>query len=149
MSLLLRRNQHCPTSECIIFLKILFIYLLERGGKREKEERIINVWLPLVCPLLGCGPQLRHVPWPGIKPVTLWFSSWHSIHWATPVRVECIIFFNHIQPSYYVSSLHSITYGLHYSFFFIMLLTFPCPICSGCAPWGQELDLIVRAYFPL
>ena len=32
-----------------------FIYLfLERGEEKEKErERNINVWLPLVCPLLG------------------------------------------------------------------------------------------------
>ena len=30
---------------------------LERGEKREnKRERNINVWLPLVCPLLGTWP---------------------------------------------------------------------------------------------
>ena len=36
----------------LFFLKVcLFIYLfLERGGERERN---INVWLPLVCPLLG------------------------------------------------------------------------------------------------
>ena len=34
------------------------------------------------------GPVLqpRHVPWLGIKPATLWFTGWHSVHWATPVR---------------------------------------------------------------
>ena len=40
-----------------------FIYLfLDRGEGREKErERNDNVWLPLVCPLLGTL-QPRHVP---------------------------------------------------------------------------------------
>ena len=32
------------------FLKILFV---ERGEEREKEERNINMWLPLECPLPG------------------------------------------------------------------------------------------------
>ena len=34
------------------------------------------------------GPQPRHVPWLGIKPVTLWFTGQHSIHWATPARAQ-------------------------------------------------------------
>ena len=35
-----------------IFLKILFIYFLERGeGKEKEQERNINVWLPPhMCP---------------------------------------------------------------------------------------------------
>ena len=34
------------------------------------------------------GPSLqpRHVPWLEIEPTTLWFTVWHSIHWATPAR---------------------------------------------------------------
>ena len=33
---------------------------LERGEKREnKRERNINVWLPLVCPLLGTWPATQ------------------------------------------------------------------------------------------
>ena len=45
-----------------------------------------------MCGCLLCTPnwgpslQPRHVPWLGIKPVTLWFAGWHSIHWATPAR---------------------------------------------------------------
>ena len=71
-----------------------FIYLfLERGEGKEKErERIIYVWLPLVCadPHWGPGPQPRHVPWLGIELETLWFTGLCSIHWATPARAECI-----------------------------------------------------------
>ena len=41
----------------VCLLKILFILFLERGEGKEKErERNINVWLPLVCPLLGTWP---------------------------------------------------------------------------------------------
>ena len=60
-----------------------FIYLfLERG---EERERNIDVWLPLVSqPHRGPSPQPRHVPRPGIKPATLWFTGRHSVHWATP-----------------------------------------------------------------
>ena len=43
-------------------------------------------------PNQGPGPQLRHVPWLGIKPPTLWFAGQRSIHWATPVRVRACYF---------------------------------------------------------
>ena len=41
-------------------------------------------------PYWGPGPQPRHVPWLGIEPVTLWFASWCSVHWATPAGPTCI-----------------------------------------------------------
>ena len=54
------------------FLKIFIYLFLERDEGREKEkERNINVWLPLMRPLLGPGPQPRHVPWLGIQLATL------------------------------------------------------------------------------
>ena len=56
-------------------------------------EKNINVWLPLICPLLGTWPGLqpRHVPWLGIELVNLWFASQCSIHWVTPVRAKYIM----------------------------------------------------------
>ena len=46
----------------------------------------------LLCiPKWGPGLQPRHVPWLGIKLVTLWFAGRHSIHWATPVRAHWLI----------------------------------------------------------
>ena len=47
-------------SLCIVFF-LIFIYLfLERGEGREKErERNINVWLPLMHPLLGTRPTIQ------------------------------------------------------------------------------------------
>ena len=43
-------------------------------------------------PHYGPGLQPRHVPWLGIEPVTLWFSGWCSIHWATPDRTRVLFF---------------------------------------------------------
>ena len=47
-----------------------------------------------MCACLSCAPkwgpglQPRHVPWLRIELVTLWFTGWHSIHWATPARAK-------------------------------------------------------------
>ena len=44
--------------EYLILKKILFILFLEGGEEREIERaRNINVWLPLVHPLLGTWPE--------------------------------------------------------------------------------------------
>ena len=40
----------------------------------------------LCAPYWESHPQLRHVPWLGIKLVPLWFAGPCSIHWATPAR---------------------------------------------------------------
>ena len=43
-----------------IFLKILFIFFLERGeGREEDRERNINVWVPLTQPSLGTWPATQ------------------------------------------------------------------------------------------
>ena len=39
-----------------LFLKRLYLFR-ERGEGREEEERNINVWLPLACPLTGDPAQ--------------------------------------------------------------------------------------------
>ena len=50
------------------------------GVGRERERNID--WLRLVCaPTRDWkNPQPRHVPWPGIEPVTFWFTGWRSSH---------------------------------------------------------------------
>ena len=43
-----------------IFLKDFIYSFLERGEEQENErERIINVWLPLVCPVPGAFPATQ------------------------------------------------------------------------------------------
>ena len=56
----------------------------------------------------GLGPQPRHVPWLGIEPVTLWFTGWHSIHWATPARAIILFSIDHL----YITSQNSTKFML-------------------------------------
>ena len=48
----------CFRKHLNIFLKI-FIYFTFRERGKEKEERNINVWLPLLHPLLGTWPATQ------------------------------------------------------------------------------------------
>ena len=67
----------CRTSVKKSFLssfKRYYLFFLDRWEGKEKErERIISVWLLVMCLLLGTrpGPQPRHVPWLGTEPATL------------------------------------------------------------------------------
>ena len=50
----------CPLAVIWFYFKILFILFLGKEQGREKErERNINVWLPLVCPLLETWPATQ------------------------------------------------------------------------------------------
>ena len=94
----LRRNQHCrhlhlrplalPQTSFFLSLEKEFNDLfLERGEGKEKGRETTCGWLSHA-PYWGPGPQRRHVPWLGIKPLTLWFTAPHPIHWATPARAD-------------------------------------------------------------
>ena len=74
----------------LFFFKVLFI-LRERGREGEKHQCMAASRAP---PYWGLGPQPRHVLWLGIKLVTLWFTGWRSIHWATPARGSSLSFVN-------------------------------------------------------
>ena len=68
----------------IFFFKdfILFIFR-KKGRKREREREISMCGCLNEPPTRDLAPQPRHVPWLGIKLVTLWFIGLCSIHWAT------------------------------------------------------------------
>ena len=82
------------------YLKDCMYLPLERGegrGKRGREtlmcERNTH-WLPPACTLTwGPGLHPRHLPWPGIKPVTFCFAGQHPTNWATPLRARQVYFF--------------------------------------------------------
>ena len=87
-----RKLQHlhfwaCSDALSFLFLNILFIYFQREGKGRRKRgwETSMCGWLSR-SPHWRPGPHPRHVPWLGIKLVTLWFIGQHSIHWATPAR---------------------------------------------------------------
>ena len=80
------------------FLKILFIYFLERGREREREGEkhqwgVASGW--------GPGLQPRHVPWLGIEPATPWFTGRHSTIESHQPGWK-IVFFTHIYIYMYI-----------------------------------------------
>ena len=78
----------------IIFLRFYLFIFRERGRREEERERNIDVWLSLSCPQPGTQHVARHVPQSGIEPATLWFTGWHSIHWAMLARAWMLILKN-------------------------------------------------------
>ena len=72
-----------------------FIYFQREGKGRRKGERHRSV-ASRKCPNLGLNPKSRHVPLPGIEPVTFRFVGWRPANWATPIRA-CIKIYNLIS----------------------------------------------------
>ena len=66
-----------------LFLKNILLFL-KRGGEGEKHH--------CVSPPLGI--------WPAIQACALWFSGWHSNHWASPARASVRSSFNHTNTSF-------------------------------------------------
>ena len=52
-------NDQIPTKFHFFFLDFLYLFLERGEGKEKERERNINVWLPLMHPLLG---NLDHNP---------------------------------------------------------------------------------------
>ena len=52
----------------------------EREGEKCQCARDTSIGCLLHTPNWGPGPQPRHVPWPGIKPMTFGFAGQHSVH---------------------------------------------------------------------
>ena len=68
----------------LFFLRFYLFIFREKG--REGETSMCGCLLS--APYWGPGLHPRHVPWLGIKLVTLRFTSPRSIHWATPARAN-------------------------------------------------------------
>ena len=85
--------------------KFLFIYLFQRGEGSEKErERNINVWLSLMCPLLGTWPATQACALTGnrtsdplvCRPVL------NPLSRATPVRAAQCLYFSSFPSFYFI-----------------------------------------------
>ena len=70
----------------IYLFKRFYLFIFRERGRGGERERNINVWLPLVRPLLGTWPATQACALTGKESATLWFASWHSIHRVTPAR---------------------------------------------------------------
>ena len=71
------------------FLKIFYVFIFrERNGGRQGETSMCGCLLR--APYWGSGLQPRPVPWLGIEPAVLWFTGWHSVHWATAARAKLL-----------------------------------------------------------
>ena len=82
----------------LIYFKIFYLLILERGEGKEKEgEKNIDVRLVASCicpdPNRGPNPPPRQVPRPGIEPVTFHFVGQHPINWTRPVGAIWLIGF--------------------------------------------------------
>ena len=78
--------------------KKIFYLLLERVEGKEKERETSKCGCLSCAPYWGPGPQPRHVPWPEIEPLTVWFAGWHSVCWATTIQY-CMWSSVYLKPS--------------------------------------------------
>ena len=79
------------------FLKGFIYHQRGKGGNKRERETSMYGCLSHT-PYWGPGLQLRHVPWLGIEPTTLWFAGWSLAHWATPARAVCTFYLS--SPSF-------------------------------------------------
>ena len=77
------------------FFKRFYLCIFrERGREGKERERNIHVWeIHLLVashtpPTGEPSPKSRHVPRLGIEPVTLCFTGWHPVHWATGIFIK-------------------------------------------------------------
>ena len=85
------------------FFNDIYVFIFRQKGREgEREGEKHQCAVVLHAHYWGPGLQHRHVPWLGIKPVILWFTGRHSIHWATPAR------------AYFLTTLEYSIYLLNY-----------------------------------
>ena len=83
---------------CSCFFKRVYLFIFRERGREGERGRETSVCGCLSrTPYWGPGLQPRHVPWLGIKPMTLCFTGPFSIHWATPARAQNSIFNEHFH----------------------------------------------------
>ena len=69
----------------------------EEGGRKRGRETSIGC----ICPNWELNLQPRHVPWPGIKPVTICFAGRCSANWTTPARVYVYLWHKHCHKCFF------------------------------------------------
>ena len=72
------------------FKKRFYVFIFRERGRKGKKEGEEHRYVREAS--TGPGPQPRHVPCLGIKPVTFRLVGWTLTYWVTPVRATCGIF---------------------------------------------------------
>ena len=96
------------------------------GRKRGREtscERVTLIGCLSPAPSWGPGLQPRHVPWPGIEPVTFWFAGQHPTYWATPVWAKTILSLP-LYPVSFLLPFHIYTYLILFLNLLLFILFF-------------------------
>ena len=124
----------------ILFLKIVFIYFQRREGRKRGKETLICGCLSST-PYWRSGPQPRNVPWLGNELMTLWFTGWHSIHWATLARDISYILKGHLSKY----GVYKVEENRAYRYINITALqNFFWPFFLF---WGRIFRILVASYF--
>ena len=71
------------------FKKYLLICLFLGRGSEGERKRNINVWLPLMRPLLGTWPATQACSLTGNLTVTLWVTGPRLVHWGVHTSQGC------------------------------------------------------------
>ena len=94
-------------------------------------------WSLLACPKREPGLQPSHVPWLGIKLMTLPFTGWCSNNWTTPARQE-FHFLRGYKAWWVVRTQHLQKLQLNRSIYWSSLQGWP--ICSPPGSWAPCRD---------
>ena len=81
------------TRECNLKKKKKNLFIFREGEGKERGRETSMYGCLSHAPSWAPGLQPRHVPWLGMETVTLWYTDWCSIHWATPARAVNVILF--------------------------------------------------------
>ena len=102
---------HCS----LFFFKNFYVFIFRGEGREKERERNINVWLPLMCPLLGT--------WPATQACAL------TGNWAS-------------DPVVHRPALNPLSHtGQGHSFMFFTSLLFPLAShFYRCGPWTSSIQ---------
>ena len=76
---------HMEVTPSFFFLRF-YLFIFRQGEERERGRETSKHGCLSRALYWGLGLQLKHVPWLGTEPATLWLAGLRSIHWATPAR---------------------------------------------------------------
>ena len=120
-----------------LFFKRFYLFIVRGEGRGRNIEvgekhQLVASHTPPLAPNQGPGLKPRHVPWPGIEPVTFCFAGQRPTHWATLVRAVVESFLWHPTSSSCIAQLMTVWVASSLGLLRIMLWTFFCMFLGEC-----------------